>query len=245
MVSNNPEQTTGKVEFSIPTSYNDERPAITRTVSEYRCPMEDHPIASRLPRADIKPALVANVDDYQAFWLAPGDPKNFHDMISSDRSALSIHTHIFADGTVLVLHWSHALFDVMGLAAVMRAWMLTLEHRSDEIRPPLSHSEDPLVDCQKQARPETPYVLAESKLRTPAVLRWAIKNIGELAIRRQEVRILCIPGEHIEKMRARALEELNHESNGEAKTFLTESDILTAWLARLIHAERPQSKPVS
>lgn len=207
--------------------------------------MADHHVACHLPKAGSEPALLANVDDYRALWLAPGDPVNLKDLISSDLSAFSIHSHIFTDGTVLVLHWSHALFDAMGLAAVMRSWLLVLQHKEDDVQVPLGPAENPLVDCQKQAKPEIPYALAKSSLGPPAVLRWMLKNIKDLAISRQEVRVFCVPAGLVEKMRAKALAELETESSGTEKPFLSEGDILTAWLSRLIHAERPPSQQVS
>jgi hypothetical protein len=67
------------------------------------------------------------------------------------------------------------------------------------------------------------------------MIRWALSNITDLFFRSQETRIICLPAGFVENLHAVAMKELfsSPPGPGEERPFVSEGDILTAWVARL------------
>jgi hypothetical protein len=227
------EQTAGQLEFHIPTEFSCQRPAITQTHTHHETPLSQHPVSSLLPKPSAQPAIVGNAEDLRPLYEGLNCPTKLDDYLYEDRSVVGLHVVSFKDATVLTLNWIHAAFDATAKRAILDAWNLVMLGREDQIPTPVSYREDALKDLG--TNPLSPHALADRKTSTLGMIRWALSNITDLFFRNQETRIICLPAGFVENLHAVAMKELVSSSPGpgEERPFVSEGDILTAWVARL------------
>jgi hypothetical protein len=227
------EQTAGQLEFHIPTEFSCQRPAITQTHIHHETPLSQHPVSSLLPKPSAQPAIVGNAEDLRPLYEGLNCPAKLDDYLYEDRSVVGLHVVSFKDATVLTLNWIHAAFDATAKRAILDAWNLVMLGREDQIPTPVSYREDALKNLG--TNPLSPHALADRKTSTLGMIRWALSNITDLFFRNQETRIICLPAGFVENLHAVAMKELVSSSPGpgEERPFVSEGDILTAWVARL------------
>ncbi|KAL7624935.1 hypothetical protein AAE478_004149 [Parahypoxylon ruwenzoriense] len=230
----------GGFEHHIPAEFNEERPAIGYTHVVHDMISEEHPMASRLPKPKEGPAVVSDPAELTDIFRGPDCPTKMDDYLYTDRPQLSLHVVSFKDKTVIVLYWPHSIFDAMGMGVMFDAWILMLQGREDEIRPPHGFDHDALSELGRNAT--EPHKLAGQLMTTPQLVLYGFKNVADLAWRSKENRMACIPGEFLEKMRAKALAELamDAEAEGKEKPWVSEGDVLAAWWLRLVVSHFPQ-----
>lgn len=149
--------------------------------------------------------------------------------LSRDIPQLGLYIITFKDKTLVTLYWPHTLMDAMGKKALLNAWTLMLQGRNDEVVSPHGEGGDPLADLGKS--PTEPHVLSNRRLSKFGLVKYGIRNIGDL-FRKQENRMVCIPGSFIAILRAKSIEEL--VSAGVDQPFLTEGDVLCALWTRMV-----------
>lgn len=238
-------QESGGVEYHIPTEFTEKRPAISYTHVEHQVPIGEHPVASRLPKPTKTPGIVGVAEDFKPLYLGPNSPESFEDYAYQDRSVLGLHTISFSDATVVVLHWIHAAFDAMAKKAILEAWVLMLQGRGDEVSTPVSYREDRLGGLG--TNPTVPHKLADRKMSVLGTIRWVFNNALDLFWRPQETRVLCLPAGFVEGLRATALKELAAVASPQQESWVSEGDVLVAWLAKLgtCHISPGQDRTVS
>lgn len=204
--------------------------------------VEDHPAASCIPRPprNGRPAIVGNPDDLSELIYGREVPTRLDDYIYTDRPQLGLHVVSFKNSTIVVLHWLHLTFDATAKRSLLDAWMLMLQGREDEISEPLGPQEYILENCGKN--PTEPHVLTEQHVSKPGLVWWALQNSYNLLIRKQEHRMVCVPATYLAKLREKALAELVAQASGEKSEapFLSEGDVLVAWISRLAIANLPR-----
>jgi hypothetical protein len=136
----------------------------------------------------------------------------------------------------------------MGLSGLITAWTAVLSGKEEEVPPFLGFDED-ILEKHTEDRPAEQHVLAghvfgRFQLRVSAILKWW----EEFWFPVLQDKGLVIPGEVVRKLRAQTMRELEDE-NGDVqgtehpRPFVSESDVLLAWLATmLIPAHNPSSK---
>lgn len=146
---------------------------------------------------------------------------------------MGLHVVSFKNSTLVCLHWLHATFDTMAKKALVDSWTLMLQGRDDEVPRPFGSDRDPLSELGKH--PSEPHKLAGQQMSMPGLLLYVASNAYDLAIRGKENRVICIPDSFLKGLRAKALKELDAEtqSSGGKKPFLSEGDVLVAWFTRL------------
>ncbi|TDZ99581.1 Transcriptional regulator sdnM [Colletotrichum sidae] len=227
----------GELEHHIPQSFTEDRPAIGFDHQDCSgVDAKDHPVASRIPHPpeDGKPAIVGNPDDLTDLYLGPNVPKCADDYLYSDRPELGLRVVSFKSSTIVVIHWIHLAFDAMAKHDLLNAWKLMLEGREDEMLRPLPPDNYVLENVGKT--PTELHKLANIHLSIPGLVVWGLRNIYNLALTSKEIRMLCIPEEFLSKLRNQALEELatkTKDSGDEGTPFLSEGDVLLAWMTRL------------
>ncbi|KAK6445693.1 hypothetical protein FP744_10001942 [Trichoderma asperellum] len=213
----------GDLEYHVPVQFTTERPGLTYTHVEYATNAADHPLASKLPKASSRPAIVCDPDEFQDLIRSEGSPTSMGDYLNQDIPQLGLYIISFKDKTLVTLYWPHTLMDAMGKKALLNAWVLILQGREDEVVSPQGDDGDPLADLGKN--PTEPYGLTSQRLSMVGLAQYAIRNIGDF-FRTQEHRMVCMPGSLIASLRAKAIEEL--ASTGVDQPFLTERDVLCA-----------------
>lgn len=220
----------GNLEYHVPTKVSEDRELVTKSFVSHDTTINEDPVACCLPKPSTSPAIVGNADDFKSLYLGPDSPIKLEDYLDTDRSITGLRVISFHDATVVVLNWLHAAFDATAKRVLLDAWILMMQGREEEIPTPYSHHEDPLIELGKYVL--EPHKLSERRVSTLGMIGWGLGNISDF-FRGQETRIVCLPAGFVEELRAIALEELAATGDGGEKQFLSEGDILVAWIARL------------
>lgn len=195
-----------------------------------------------------KPTLLGPFDHLRPYLRGPRTPERLDDWLYSDAPQLAVHVVVLKDATFVTITFIHLLMDAMGFTALFKGWTAVLRGREDEIPPITDASEDPLATLH-QMTPSSKYVLADRVLKGWAFIVFVFQYIFELVWwRKDEGRIIYVPATYLKDLRDTALDELNTSPSQVAKSsFISESDVLLAWWARLlIKALNPSpNKPIT
>ncbi|KAG8160689.1 hypothetical protein KVR01_008953 [Diaporthe batatas] len=229
---------TGKIEWHIPSEFTPSRPALTYSHVAHDMPIAAHPAASRIP----KPSTPT--------WSGrtATAPTASKDYIDTDAPVLGLRVHTFHDATLVALQWQHVAFDALGLKYVLEAWSAMLWGRSgpDDIPTPLGGQEgsdgsDPFGMTLAQGLPPATgeqHVLADRRVGIFGIAMWGLGYGIDTALRAKENGMMCVPASYWQPQLERAMTELRREAveKGEdpAKVFLTENDIITAFILRCV-----------
>ncbi|KAM0557006.1 hypothetical protein ACHAPJ_005685 [Fusarium lateritium] len=230
----------GVIEWHIPAEFTPERPAIAFNHIDHAIPAAQHPAASRIPSPSSRPAVVGDPDELAELAWEPGyTPGGISDYLAIDKPVLGLRVHSFTDKTIVVLYWQHVAFDALGLQYVIEAWNDMLWGYEDDVLTPCSLDKDPWDALAKGTRPTTEqHVLADKRVGLGGILKWGMGYGFDMVVRAKENRMVCVPESYWKPQREKALEELREEAiaNGQdpSKVFLTENDILTAWIVRCV-----------
>ncbi|KAF1957036.1 hypothetical protein CC80DRAFT_561506 [Byssothecium circinans] len=236
---------TGALEYHIPSIFTEERPALAYSRVVHNTTVAEHPLASRLPRASTKPAIVGNPDEFLDFIRPEGRPMKLGDYLNTDRPQLGLHIVSFRDATLVSLYWPHTLFDAMGKKALLDAWSLVLQGMEDEVAAPHGSDVDPLVTLGTNI---TEYhKLNTHRMGILGLIGYGLGQLGSF-VRKKENRIVCVPFAFVQALRERVVADLaSQEPTGAARIdekgmqhpFLSEGDVLVAWWTRLVIAHLP------
>ena len=200
-------------------------------------PIGEHPLASRLPRASARPAVVGDPEEFTALARPEGTPASIDDYLTQDRGQLGLHVVSFADATLVVLYYNHTSFDLMGWGALMTAWTHVLHGREHLVARPVggdpgSDNFDPLREVG--TAPTAPHVLGGRAMPLSGLLGFGVRNAVDMGFRAKECRIVSVPEVFIRRMREQALAELRAAAGpDDEEPFVSEADVIAAWWARL------------
>jgi hypothetical protein len=128
----------------------------------------------------------------------------------------------------------------MSLAVLFKAWTAVLRGQEDEV--PLFHNldKDPLSSLSEMT-PAKKHVLWGRVLKGLNMLPFIVRYIFELIwYREEEDRVIFVPGQFLQDMRSKVLQELTDESNGAKTHFVSDGDVLLSWWVRtMLSALRP------
>jgi hypothetical protein len=201
-------------------------------------PASSHPVASKIPKPSTKPAVVGDPDNLADLaWESGYKPNGIKDYLNKDRPVLGLRVNSFTDKTVVVLQWQHVTFDALGMQYVVEAWCSMLWGKVSEILTPCSPESDPFDALAHGTRPTTEkHVLADRQAGLGGMLKWGLGYGVDMLLRAKENRMVCVPESYWRPQLEKALEELRAEamSRGDdiSKVFLTENDVVTAWILR-------------
>ncbi|KAL4745155.1 hypothetical protein BDW72DRAFT_65217 [Aspergillus terricola var. indicus] len=230
----------GKIEWHVPSEFSPERPAISFAHVDHGIPASQHPAASRIPKPSPSPAIVGDPDALESLAWEPGyTPNGINDYLTSNRPVLGLRVNSFTDKTVVTLQWQHVAFDALGMQYVVEGWSAMLSGKGDSIPTPVSPESDPFDVLATGARPTTEkHVLADRKVGWGGILKWGLGYGVDMLLRAKENRIVCVPESYWRPQMERALQELREEARStgadESRVFLTENDIVTAWILRCV-----------
>ncbi|KAK2041014.1 hypothetical protein LZ31DRAFT_603027 [Colletotrichum somersetense] len=238
----------GELEHHIPQSFAQGRAVISyEHVNCGNVEIAYHPVGSRIPRppSDGKPAVVGNPDDLHELIHGANTPRGLKDYLYSDRSELGLRIVSFKDSTIIVLHWIHLAFDAVAKRSLLEAWSLALDGKYDEIPEPLLPNSYPLEALGKT---NPPHVLAHRRMSVFGTTLWVLRNIYRLAFCRKEHRMVCVPAEFLAKLKEKALKENDVRGPEDERTlslsreeqFLSDGDVLLAWITRLSLSNFPE-----
>ncbi|KAL5333779.1 hypothetical protein BJX70DRAFT_403192 [Aspergillus crustosus] len=183
----------------------------------------EHPLASKLPRATERPAVVADPNDFDDLTSDPDTPKTLEDYLARDVPQTSLHVVSFTDSTLISISLPHTLTDGTGGALIYRCWSLVLQGREDEIPAFHGYDSDPLATFGQTA--------SEPYMYQPLLLTgWR--------------KIVCIPGPYLAGLRKKAIEEIR-ATPGNEKGSVGDNDVITAWFTRLTVGHFPHNSTMT
>ncbi|KAL2809113.1 hypothetical protein BJX63DRAFT_406903 [Aspergillus granulosus] len=238
----------GKIEWHIPAEFTTERPAVTFVHVDHGIPAAEHPAASKIPKPNMRrPAIVGDPDALEGLAWEPGYVSGgIQDYLISDIPVLGLRVNSFTDKTIVTLQWQHVAFDALGMQYVVEGWSAMLGGREDEVPTPCGIEADPFDVLATGACTSTEeHILKDKKVGWGGILKWGLGYGVDMVLRAKENRIVCIPeafwkpqlDKALEELRANAIENSEDPSN----VFLTENDVLTAWILRCTVGEMQAS----
>ncbi|KAI1204079.1 uncharacterized protein F4807DRAFT_449024 [Annulohypoxylon truncatum] len=225
----------GNYDYHIPAYFDEERVPFAFHCEALDININEHPRASRFrrdPNADT-PRIQCHEADWIDLMWQPGDPKGIGDYLYSDRPILGFRMITFVDATLLTISWPHMVFDTMGHAAFLRAWLLVLNGRDDEVPEFHGYESDPLGALGSQ--PVERYKYADKQFGTWHViilgLRYAWDRLWDPKAE-DGGRTIFVPAAYAQQLCETARSELKAlQTKGEV-SFISEGDIICAWWAQ-------------
>ncbi|OKL62668.1 hypothetical protein UA08_01170 [Talaromyces atroroseus] len=227
------------LEYHIPEKFDAKRPAFLFSVDKYDIPVSEHKALSQLRSEDRdKPAVLGPFNHLRYDLRSREAPETIDDWLYSDTPQISVHVVTFEDATFVTVSFLHTLMDAIGFAALLNGWTAVLRGKEDEIPPIVGLDDDPLAKVH-QVTPASKYVLADKLLKGWNFFWFVVLFIFQLLwYRKDEERIIFMPGKYLKDLRDTALAELSETSsnaNGKEGTpFLSESDVLVSWWFRIL-----------
>ncbi|EUC39597.1 hypothetical protein COCMIDRAFT_41901 [Bipolaris oryzae ATCC 44560] len=234
-----------KLEYHIPCEYDDKRPPFLWLHETFEQSIAEHPKASQLPRASHTPQIHEDPHLMQSFLHHSGRPKKLADWLNSDCPPLSFKILSFQDATILSFSWPHCVFDGVGRAAFVHAWLAELNGLA--IPEFVGFDHDPMSPLIGEV-PGDRYVLRSQLLAGSRLFFFVLRTIFDLILQpKSEPRILQIPDRFLQKLRQEALEDLSNEYKGDDVVFVSNGDVLLAWWARVVLSSQnlAVSRPVA
>lgn len=209
----------------------------------------EHALASRLPTPTATGSIQPGVDQFEEFAAPPDAPHCLQDFLTRDVSQLGLHVVSFADATLVSLTFPHTMCDLLGLQAIVENWVLVLANRPHDVAPLLGTRSDPLAGVGEGAlhEREEPWALRGKILsglgwfRFVAAAIWDAVRLGS-----SEQHMIFLPAASVHRLRESATADLVATASGDVALvpaagdwhpqnvpFLTDNDILTAWLTRM------------
>ncbi|KAI1328002.1 hypothetical protein F5Y16DRAFT_370358 [Xylariaceae sp. FL0255] len=224
----------GKLDYHIPERFDEKRPAFGYSHVKYDMGIGEHPLASRIPRPTLKPAVVGDPEEFKPLMRRDDGPTCINDYIYRDEPQLSMHIVSFEDSTLATLSWPHTFLDAMGRVELIKAWIAVLEGRDADVKPLFGVYDDPLKDWG--AAPQQPYINAHQAVTGLSKFVFILRFLCEFIwYPKEETRVVCLPAAHVQKLRADAMADLAAQhKDGDSKPFLSDGDVVTGWIARMV-----------
>ncbi|KAJ3541541.1 hypothetical protein NM208_g4564 [Fusarium decemcellulare] len=152
------------------------------------------------------------------------------------RAEMSLHITSFTDATLVAILWPHTMTGALGLKDLVVAWCKVLAGRESEVPCLAGASRDVLdgVGTDNDGTQE-PLLLESKELKGFKLLGFGLRFMWDVFWRpKVESCMLCLPSAFIEKLRQRASADLKTAGHGGDLPFLSDGDILTAWMALFV-----------
>ncbi|KAH6658522.1 hypothetical protein BKA67DRAFT_656711 [Truncatella angustata] len=195
----------GELEYHVPAAFSQERPAITYTHVTHDLPAAEHPIASRLPTSTTGPAIVCDPDEFRSLFQREGAPTELNHYLDEDIPQIGLHIVSFKDKTLVTLYWPHTLMDALAKQAFLKAWVLVLQDRADEVALPVSAHSDPL--SKLGIHPNEPHKLLAHRMSMLNLVGYGLSTISNF-FNTKENRMVCVPAAFVKQLRSEAYADL-------------------------------------
>jgi hypothetical protein len=236
-----------KLEIHVPKPCSSDRSVINFSKIAYESCIDDHPLASKLPRPTTEPSLQANHGDFKTFGISPDAPHTIDDYLTKDVPQLTLHVVSFLDATLVSLTWPHISCDGVGLRDLVEAWSLVLAGDEDKVLPMLSAvTDDPMKTAGLDPKFQDKHILEDKHLRGWRMLVWGLHYLLDILWwPRMETRTVYLPRSAVKKMRSQAMDSLAaaaHRRDADSPVpFVSDGDVVAAWISRMAAKELPET----
>jgi len=231
----------------VPQTFTMERPAVSYSHQVLAIDIDDHPLASTLPKATAEPSIHPGPGRFRAFAAREDAPATLEAFLYHDTPQLSLHITSFCDATLVALSWPHTLMDVMGQQALLRGWSLVLAGRESEVPPMLGAREDAIcaIADAPVEKPEE-FKVGQKQLRGWSMVMFGLRFVWDLLWNPVvDTRTIFLPQRAVAQLQRQAQEDLVAQAGGEKEPFVSEGDVLTAWATRAVASSLPNPRPVT
>ncbi|OQE29898.1 hypothetical protein PENSTE_c002G01693 [Penicillium steckii] len=238
----------GRLEIHVPRSTGLEHKTVFFTQTSNNMKLEDHPVARNLPKETDGPSVQNITTDTRPLIARPNFP-SFEDMIHQNEPIISLHITTFTDATTIALTWPHCLMDAMGARALLAGWSSVLAGREDEVPDVIGAREDicrhPLITGNDDPLEELK--MEDKRLQGPGVMMFMLRFFWDkLWNSKRERRVIYLPKNAFDRLKERTLREIvDITPDQEKPPFVSDSDILTAWVSKAFTASEPNERPVT
>ncbi|PSR84184.1 hypothetical protein BD289DRAFT_434625 [Coniella lustricola] len=214
----------------------------------------EHPLAARLPQPTAQGSIQGGADEFEPFAAPEDAPRCLQDFLTRDVAQLGLHVVSFTDATLVSLTFPHTMCDLLGLQAIVDNWVRVLAGRENEVVPLQGVHEDPIADVGRGPlhKYEEPWLLKDHILSGFGWVRFICTMIWDaIWLGQSEQHMIYLPRASLQRLRASAMADLAAVTSDNQSVhdwhpqnvFLTDNDILTAWMTRVAaHSLPPQSK---
>lgn len=227
----------------MPAEFSAQRPAYLFSTDAQETSISEHPVLSQLPKCQTdKPALFEGPKLFRPHMRNPNAPQYLPDWLNADIPQLAVHVLTFCDATIVTITFMHTLTDAMGFTAFLRGWTAVLRGEEDQIPVFVGFDlDDDPIETIHVGGSASKYVFADKLITDWGFFQFVFNYIWELVWwPRDELRTLCVPGKYLTELRESALVELadetqqtHSESTAPKPPFVSESDVLFSWWARI------------
>ncbi|KAK7229665.1 hypothetical protein V2G26_001835 [Clonostachys chloroleuca] len=235
-----------KLQIHVPTPYTSQRPAVAFSHEVFNMKLEEHALADKFPKPTNRPSFHPASEELGPLVFRRDQPQTLQDLLARDEPMLSLRIVSFSDATLVSLTWPHNLMDANGVGFLVKAWSLVLAGQEDKVPPVSSVGRDILYEAaSSDAAQQEESVIADSRLSGLSMVSFARSLLWDMYWNKMESRVVHLPKEFVQKLRAETLDEAKREQQGAGgpEPWISEFDaILALWLSNLA---RSQSKPSS
>ncbi|XWW95546.1 hypothetical protein V2A60_003507 [Cordyceps javanica] len=232
----------GKLKLRVPRCFTDEQPAVAFTKQDFSTmSISEHKLAKHLPepRDSAYSQSIAGDKDFRSLSVPDGFPSHMKQFMAMQAPQIALLTTSFKDATLVSIIWPHTLFDGVGLTHLLKGWSLMLAGKHDEIPAVLGAKEDALDALDTDTHPAIE-TFAGPKLLTglELLLFIALFLWHRLFYTPRDTRTIFLPRTAVDQINL----EANEQTGG---TFITEGDVLSAWVVKSITSAEPKTHPVT
>ncbi|CAG8197197.1 unnamed protein product [Penicillium olsonii] len=232
-------------ELHIPAQYDSARPGFIFRTSEWDGSITDHPVCSQLPRGTNNLTFLGSSQILGPLIHRAEDPRGIDDLIYTDSPSLFFDQINFSDATLMLVTFPHYLMDVMGYVTFLNAWISVLHGREDEVPECRTFIDDCVTRLASKTHAEK-YMFYYSAVQGLNKIFYIFRIIWDkIWYPEVEYPTVCIPGWFLNRLRKEALTELALKSSQENNDthFVSESDVLLAWLTKtLVAVAKPSER---
>ncbi|KAF2762411.1 hypothetical protein EJ05DRAFT_506143 [Pseudovirgaria hyperparasitica] len=232
--------TTKKLEYHIPASFSAERPAFIYVRERFECRIEEHALASQLPKASIRPTVMADTDSFEPLVRLRKDaPTRLEDWLYTDEPQLTLAIVSFEDATLVTVSWPHTLIDAAGLAYLLKAWSDILSGHVERVPAIAGFDTDPLETLG--SKPIEEHVMSKWRVKGFQIFLFIINYILDIIwYPKESGRAICIPPSVFQRIKEECATYIS-AAHSMHNVKLTDGDVLSALIARLMCVNLPHN----
>ncbi|KAF5616935.1 hypothetical protein F25303_13411 [Fusarium sp. NRRL 25303] len=226
----------GALEVHVPTTYTNERPAVSYSHQHYDISIEEHKVANLLPKATSRPSTFRGASGPRDFGIPPGAPASLKDYTSRDVAMIGLHIITFQDATIVTITWPHVLFDAVGFSHLIEAWSAVLAGHKERVPKVIGAKQDVLYDLGDVVQCGPQYAASEARILSGlAFMMFVIRMLWIIFTHRTvESRIICLPKDVVDRLHQRALKDIKENNDDLEGPWVSPSDVILAWLTRAL-----------
>lgn len=209
--------------------------------------IQDHPVATQLPHETDSPSVQPVIDDFRPFVARPDFPATVDDMIRHNMPQLSLHVTSFSDATLVALMWPHTLMDALGGQALLAGWSSVLAGRDEEVPMVVGSRDDFPSAIADDDRIQEEFKLERRRLKGASLLMFNLRFLWDsFWDPPRERRVVFLPKSSFARLREQAHRDIAERTQDlESLPFVSDADVLAAWVTRAVALSEPRPRPVT